>query len=66
MDDRLNFCLEQIQKMLDRSKTKVIFPVITYGLVKKNMKDNQYLFSDSDIKRNYEESVNFLKVYLGH
>ena len=66
MDNKLNFCLEQIQTMLDRSKTKVIFPIITYGLIKKYLKDNQSHFSDNDIKRNYEESVNFLIVYLGH
>jgi hypothetical protein len=66
MDNKLNFCLEQIQTMLNRSKTKVIFPIITYGLVKKYKKDKQKLFSDSDIKRNYEESVNYLKSFLGH
>jgi hypothetical protein len=66
MSDTLNFCIEQINTMLSRSKTKVIFPVITFGLVKKYTKDNQEIFSDIDIKRNYEESVNFLKIFLGH
>lgn len=66
MTETLNFCIEQINTMLARSKTKVIFPIITYGLVKQYAKDKQELFSDIEIKRSYEESVNYLKIFLGH
>lgn len=66
MSKTLNFCIEQINTMLIRSKTKVIFPIITYGLVKKYAKGSQEIFSDIEIKRSYEESVNFLKTFLGH
>jgi hypothetical protein len=66
MNKALNFCIEQINTMLIRSKTKVIFPIITYGLVKKYAKDRQEIFSDTEIKRSYEESVNYLKTFLGH
>ena len=52
--------------MLSRSKTKVIFPVITYGLIKKYSETKQEYFSDSEIKFCYEESVNYLIKYLGH
>lgn len=66
MSKTLNFCIEQINTMLIRSKTKVIFPIITYGLVKKYASDSQEIFSDIEIKRSYEESVNYLKIFLGH
>lgn len=66
MNETLKFCIEQINTMLIRSKTKVIFPIITYGLVKKYAKNSQEIFSDIEIKRSYEESVNYLKTFLGH
>lgn len=66
MNETLKLCIEQINTMLIRSKTKVIFPIITYGLVKKYAKNSQEIFSDIEIKRSYEESVNYLKTFLGH
>jgi len=52
--------------MLSRSKTKVIFPIITFGLLKKYTESKKEYFSDSDIKTHYEKSVGFFKKYLGH
>jgi len=52
--------------MLLRSKTKVIFPIITHGLLKKYAENKQEYFSDNEIKSNYEKSVNYFKKFLGH
>lgn len=52
--------------MLSRSKTKIIFPIITFGLLKKYNESGQEYFWDNEIKDNYENSVNFFKSFLGH
>ncbi|MBN1684694.1 MAG: HaeII family restriction endonuclease [Gammaproteobacteria bacterium] len=66
MKNNLKYCKEQIEKMLQRSKTKVIFPIISFGLLKKYSDDKQEYFSDNEIKLLYESSVNYFKNYLGH
>ncbi len=66
MDKNTIYCEAQINKMLLRSKTKIIFPIITYGLLKKYVENKQEYFSDSEIKANYEKSVNYFKKFLGH
>lgn len=66
MDENFDYCKEQIKKMLLRSKTKIIFPIITYGLLKKYSEEGQKYFFDNEIKVNYEKSVNYLKSFLGH
>ncbi len=66
MKNSLKYCQGQIEKMLSRSKTKVIFPIISFGLLKKYSEDKQEHFSDNEIKRQYENSVKYFKKYLGH
>lgn len=66
MDENFDYCKEQIKKMLLRAKTKIIFPIITYGLLKKYSEEGQKYFFDNEIKVNYEKSVNYLKSFLGH
>lgn len=66
MKDNLKYCQKQIEKMLLRSKTKVIFPIISFGLIKKYSENKQEYFSDNEIKTYYENSVNYFKKYLGH
>lgn len=66
VSNNLEYCKNQIEKMLSRSKTKVIFPIITYGLLKEYNKSKQEYFSDDQIKKHYEKSVNYFKKYLGH
>jgi len=66
MKDNLKYCQEQIEKMLLRSKTKVIFPIISFGLLKKYTENKQEYFSDNEIKIQYENSVRYFKKYLGH
>lgn len=55
-----------IERMLERSQTKILFPVITLGLVKSFLKTNQDIFTDLQIRRIYMETVQELKEYLGH
>jgi hypothetical protein len=62
----LNYCKEQIEKMLSRSQTKIIFPLITLGLVKKYNENKKDLFTDDEIRKLYEETVRSIIIYLGH
>ncbi len=55
-----------VERMLKRSQTKILFPVITWGLVKSYVKDDKDVFSDLEIRRIYEKSVQELKQLLGH
>jgi ribosomal protein S13 len=64
--DNLNQCKEQIERMLARSQTKVIFPLITLGLVTAFCEKGQTIFSDGEIRELYEDTVRKLKSYLGH
>lgn len=66
MKDDFRYCKEQIEKMLLRSKTKVIFPIISFGLLKQYAENKQEYFSDREIKKHYENSVRYFKKYLGH
>ena len=64
--NNLKYCKEQIEKMLSRSKTKVIFPIISFGLLKQYAEHKQKYFTDNEIKSYYESTVDYLKNYLGH
>lgn len=66
MEENLKYCQLEIEKMLSRSKTKIIFPIISHGLIQKYCENGQMYFSDNEIKMYYEKSVNYLKEYLGH
>jgi hypothetical protein len=66
MNENLKKCQLEIEKMLSRSKTKVIFPIITHGLIQRYCDSGQVYFSDNEVKNYYEKSVNYLKEYLGH
>lgn len=66
MNNDLEYCEQQIKKMLSRSKTKVIFPIISFGLLKKYSENKQEYFTDNEIKTLYEKSVNYFKEHLGH
>lgn len=66
MKEELIYCQNEIEKMLLRSKTKVIFPIISYGLINLFLENNQDEFTDREVKKSYEDSVKFFKEYLGH
>jgi len=63
---QLNYCKNQIEQMLVRSQTKIIFPLITLGLIKVYCQKQQEVFSDKEIKKLYEDAVREIKKYLGH
>jgi hypothetical protein len=65
-NNKYKFCLKQVELMIKRSKTKIIFPIITYGLIKEYNKTGQSIYTDLEIKNIYEKSVNYFKTYLGH
>lgn len=60
------FCKQNIQTMLKRSQTKVIFPLITLGLMQECNESGTIRFSDADIRRLYLLTVGRMKEYLGH
>ncbi|TRZ52936.1 MAG: HaeII family restriction endonuclease [Dehalococcoidia bacterium] len=60
------FCKDNIEKMLQRSQTKIIFPIITFGIVKEYHEAGKNLFSDTEIRRCYEEAVKYMMNYLKH
>ena len=49
----IDFCKEKIESMLKRSQTKVIFPIISYGLLRDYVDKGQKIFSDSEIRLSY-------------
>lgn len=55
-----------IERMLRRSQTKILFPVITLGIVKSFLQTNQDIFTDLEIRGIYQKTVQELKKYLGH
>lgn len=61
-----NFCKENIEKMLKRSQTKIIFPIITFGLLNDYQEKGKKLFSDIEIRACYGTSVRYIKEYLKH
>jgi len=60
------FCTSEIDRMLRYSQTKVIMPVVTLGMLQSYTRTGQTVFSDSEIKREYQQAVKRLKEFLGH
>jgi hypothetical protein len=59
-------CKNSFERMLKNSQTKVIAPVITFGLLKENSESGKTVFTDSEIRKVYVAAVTFLTDYLGH
>ena len=55
-----------IERMLKRSQTKILLPVITLGMVKSYLETNKDVFTDLEIRGIYQKTVQELKKYLGH
>ncbi|MDR1529275.1 MAG: hypothetical protein LBS40_02555 [Burkholderiales bacterium] len=66
MGKELAYCVSEIEKMLSRSTTKVIFPIITFGLVKSFCETQNDFFTDADVRCCYKNAVQYFKKYLGH
>ena len=66
MKEPVNPCVQHIEKMLARSQTKIIFPLITLGLITEHLQSNRSEFTDAQVRAAYEECVRWMKEYLGH
>src|SRR5437588_579428 len=60
------FCMDEIDRMLKYSQTKVIMPIVTLGLLQVFLQKEQLIFTDSEVKKAYEAAVRHMKAYLGH
>lgn len=59
-------CIDNIKRMLRRSQTKVIFPLITYGLLCEYNTSGTTVFQDAEIRACYLHAVASMKEFLGH
>lgn len=66
MENDIDYCIAQINLMIKRSKTKIIFPIITYGLLKEFQLNGTIEFSDTQVKNCYHKAINEFKTILGH
>ncbi|MBD2605442.1 hypothetical protein H6G81_13095 [Scytonema hofmannii FACHB-248] len=66
INDSMEFCRNNIERMLKFSQTKVIFPIITLGLVQAYYETKQYQFSDKEIRICYVKAVKYMQAYLQH
>jgi hypothetical protein len=66
MDNNEIICKESIASMLKKSQTKVIFPIITLGLLKTYVCSGKYEFNDSEVRKIYSETVAVIQDFVGH
>ena len=59
-------CKENIERMLHYSQTKVIVPLVTFGLLREMFDTGKRVFTDDEVRRSYEDAVRFMIDYLGH
>jgi hypothetical protein len=59
-------CKETVISMLHKSQTKIIFPIITLGLLKVYVNSGKYEFNDSEVRKAYNETVAAIQEFLGH
>ncbi len=57
---------EAILSMLKKSQTKVIFPIITFGLLDEFIKTGKKDFIDSEVRKAYYSAITFLQNVIGH
>jgi len=60
------WCKAQIDRMLRLSQTKVIFPLITLGLLQEYQRNGQTVFLDSEVRKCYHKAVRQMEEHLGH
>lgn len=66
MHDTALISKEAILSMLKKSQTKVIFPIITYGLLKEYTNSRKVDFIDSEVRKAYYSAISFIQEYIGH
>jgi len=60
------FCRAEVDRMLRNSQTKVIMPVVTFGLLRVFLAEEKRVFSDPEIGHAYKAAVRYLIEFLGH
>lgn len=60
------WCKAEIDRMLQLSQTKVIFPLIAYGLLQDYVASGQRVFSDGEIRKSYHRAVKYMAEHLQH
>ena len=60
------FCKGEVERMLKNSQTKVIMPVVAFGLLKGFVVSGKKTFTDRDIRGAYQSAVRELKAFLQH
>ena len=59
-------CKTEIDRMPKNSQTKGLVPVVTLGLLREHAVSKKTIFTDSEIRKLYQETVHQLKEFLGH
>jgi len=59
-------CKGEIERMLKNSQTKVIMPVVAFGLLRAYADSGKSMFSDTEVRKVYQSAVRELKQFLGH
>jgi len=60
------YCKSEIERMLKYSQTKVIMPVVAFGVLRVHAESGKSLFADMEIHKAYDSAVKALKSFLGH
>lgn len=60
------WCKSEIDRMLKLSQTKVIFPLITLGLLQEYQHSGKTAFLDSEIRKLYHDAVRQMEGHLQH
>jgi hypothetical protein len=66
MNDTGKTCKDSILAMLKNSQTKVIFPIIAYGLLLEYQKSGKDEFKDSEVRQAYFAAVSIIQKFVGH
>jgi hypothetical protein len=66
MDNSEILCKDAITSMLKKSQTKIIFSIITLGLLKTYVDTGKCEFNDSEVRKIYKETVAVIQDFIGH
>lgn len=59
-------CKNAIFSMLKKAQTKVIFPIITFGLLNEYLVSGKTEFIDSEVRKSYLNAISIIQNFLGH
>jgi hypothetical protein len=64
--ESLRKCQGEITRMLRNSQTRIIAPIITFGLLGRYVEHRQREFTDGDVRRCYDRALEQTRQLLGH